>query len=704
MPDEPVTRPSRGENALAVVLFGVLLGFSVWGFSVGWRSGALFGNEFRQTQTAMTALFMQREHNFSLAYPTPVLGKPWSIPFEFPLYQWAVVRLSDATGLPLVQAARVVSVSCFYLALPAAWLLLGRLRLGWRGRLIVLGLLLTCPVHIYYGRAFLIETMALMFSLWFLHAFVTAVEQRSWWWLAVANVAGLGAGLVKVTTFMLYLMPAGIWAATWFWRARPRRDGTEKRWTALGRTAGWIAAGTIVPFAATWAWIHYSDAVKTLNPAGRFLTSEKLRGFNFGTTETRFSAEIWSGHWNFITGSLTSLTILAVLAVVALVRSGRWSRWSGWCVGLFAAVQVLFPVLYGFHDYYYMANATLLMTAMGLVLCDLLESPLPRWSVWAIVLGVYGAQIGTYFHTYYPGQRMMLGGTDLTTALREITRPDDVLVIAGEDWSSIMPYYAQRRAMMVAHFLVDDQPATEQCFRRLQGEPVAALVMRGKERGNRNLLELACRYFGFEKQPLFTWKDNDVYVHPRVREAALNILLVRAYDGLTLSADAAALQERWLRHEIPVSLLPPSLAAIFEDMSPKPIRIYTSFGLSVSRDDQRGLISAHPDSRFWFKVPAGRRELFAEYMIYPGAYEDVPANEATDGVEFTVYEVRAGGDRRVLFQRLLNPREVPADRGLQTLNATADIAAGSEVMFETGPGPRRQYSRDWAVWGRIRIK
>ena len=73
--------------------------------------------------------------------------------------------------------------------------------------------MLTCPLYIFYARAFLIETMALMFSVWFLQGFIAAVTQRSPFWLLVVNVAGLGAGLVKVTTFMLYLLPAAILSA-----------------------------------------------------------------------------------------------------------------------------------------------------------------------------------------------------------------------------------------------------------------------------------------------------------------------------------------------------------------------------------------------------------------------------------------------------------------------------------------------------------
>ena len=85
--------------ALASVLRGDRLPFL--GATLGWKSLNLPGCEFRQTQTAVSAFFIQREHNFSLAYPTPVLGKPWSIPLEFPLYQWTVVVVSDGLGVAL---------------------------------------------------------------------------------------------------------------------------------------------------------------------------------------------------------------------------------------------------------------------------------------------------------------------------------------------------------------------------------------------------------------------------------------------------------------------------------------------------------------------------------------------------------------------------------------------------------------------------
>src|SRR5688572_3944966 len=135
------------EKRVVGLLFAALLVFSAWGISVGWKNLSLPGCEFRQAQTALSALFIQRDRDFSLAYPTPVLGKPWSVPMEFPLYQWTVVLLSDATDMSLTSAGRTVSAVCFYLSLPAFYLLLARLGLNGTQRLLGLGFILTCPLY-----------------------------------------------------------------------------------------------------------------------------------------------------------------------------------------------------------------------------------------------------------------------------------------------------------------------------------------------------------------------------------------------------------------------------------------------------------------------------------------------------------------------------------------------------------------------------
>lgn len=149
MTDNP--RSSVFEIRFAAGVFLMLIAAHVCLVSVGWRSGMLPGNEFRQVQTAIAAHHAQLE-GYRLDYPMPLLGPPWFAPMEFPLYQWSVAAVSNLTSWPIIQSGRAVGLFCFYASLPAVWLLLRRSGLPAWQRLLTLGTTLASPVYIFYSR------------------------------------------------------------------------------------------------------------------------------------------------------------------------------------------------------------------------------------------------------------------------------------------------------------------------------------------------------------------------------------------------------------------------------------------------------------------------------------------------------------------------------------------------------------------------
>ena len=704
-PDLAGDKTSRSEPVFAVLLFCGLLAFHGWAATVGWKNLNLPGVEFRQAQTAISAFFIQRDHDFSLTYPTPVLGKPWSVPMEFPLYQWTVVWLSDSTGLELTKAGRTVNLACFYLALPALFLLLGRIGLAWPGRLVALSFVLSCPLYIFYGRAFLIETMALMFAVWFLFGYLKAIELRRPGWIVFASLAGSAAGLVKVTTFLFILLPAAAWTVAGLWKQRPGAAGGS--WRAMLVSAGWALGTVALPCVASCWWVRFADATKAQNPMADFLGSGNMTGFNFGSNATRFSAEIWRLHLAIVFRQIATGWTLAGAGVLALCFTRRRWAWIGLLLGCFFAVQLIFPLLYAWHEYYYVANAFMLLVAIGLVACGVLESRLSRVLGWGLILVLHAVQVRTFLREDFPLQRAESnGGSPMTQALRVTTEPDDVLIIAGSDWGSIIPYGSQRRALMIRSGVERDSAHLTEAFARLHGESVGALILLGEQQRYQELLERSVRELDIDPRPVFTYQDTTVYYHRRLRLVAIPIVKT-VPDGqyLQLTAESGPDAHTLLGREVKLAELPLSHQRQFAGMSPIPYQYFSTFGVHRLLFEGRDLLSAHPDTRLWFNASPGRHGIMIEIELMPAAYdESVPFGDRSDGVDVIISTEGPDRVRRPVFSRWLNPRDQPGDRGLQTIEQPFDLGAGEAVVVEVDSGPQHYSSRDWALLGRIEIK
>ena len=247
-----------------------------------WRMGYLAGHEFRQAQTAIVSYYIDKDNNFSPIYETPLLGKPWvSILLEVPIYEWSVVGLSRLTGLPHHISARTISLTCFYLFLPAVYLLLRPIESSRARRLFLLSGLLCCPVYILYSRAFLMESMELMCCAWFLFAFWRTMERRDWRWLPCAMLFGTGAALIKSATLAIWLLPAVSYTLWMVWQDYAAGKG----WSRPLRSAGWALAAVAVPLAALQWWICLTDPLKAAHRSAYIFTSKnrkRQRGDSLG--------------------------------------------------------------------------------------------------------------------------------------------------------------------------------------------------------------------------------------------------------------------------------------------------------------------------------------------------------------------------------------------------------------------------------------
>lgn len=676
----------KNETRLALLMFAAAWAVSFWFALDGWTNPLLDTHPFRQTQTAISTYWMLRD-GFSIQYETPVFGAPWSVPFEFPLYQGIVAAVSAAFDIPLDPAGRTVALAFFYAGLPAIWLLLRRLAVQASHRWIFLALMVTSPVYIFYSRAFLIESTAFTLCAWFLYFFHVALSTPKVPPLVAAGIFAALGGLVKVTTLAVFLAAAAVFFLA---ALRTRRDA----WKSISLRAVAACAPGVV--AATW-WVHFTDTVKQRNLFGALETSTALREWHYGTLEQRLSGAYWSQIGHMLERTVLPSATLLLTLVLGLLFMRR--QIGVWLIALAIALAgpLVFANLYFVHDYYFYACGVFFLVLVALPLRSVLLSGTPLVARFVIVATVLVAQFAGYTEAYHTAQsRAAFVPPPIATGIKLVTAPDEILLGIGLNWSAVFPYYAERRALMIPDSQLTNESAISAAVAQLGDARIGAVVFR---RGVQPAVETFApllEKLGLDPTGTFATGDYQVHVRKENRAHALTTIAAAKPDDLWI-ADAALANAASPRLEFSASDIPDR--SLLAHMSPTPTRVVVPFGLSQEIVEGRPVFNAPASSEIEISLPPHARRITARYGIHPAAYPN------SDGVQFEVlYRPRSGTAPALLFRRFLQPWLMATDQGPQQLDITVAVPLDGTVIFQTGPGPNLQPNYDWSYWGDIEVR
>jgi hypothetical protein len=502
-------KQDRVVNAALVLAVCLSIGVfcaATW-LAVQFASQPILGfHSFRQTQTALTAFSACRD-GWSLAYVTPVAGYPWAIPFEFPIYQWIVAGIACPLGFALDPVGRLVSYLFWIICLLPVWVVCRRLfdkqapLYFWT----FAALFLSAPLYLFWGRSFLMETAALFFSLSFLASAIEMIAGEDRWRDALLTFVFLTLALLQKSTTVLPLLLLGL---VYLHSAWPLRLRSGKLWKGL------VAFG--LSFLIGVAWVKYSDAIKMHNAMGSMLTSSQTTLWNFGQLKMRYSEALWIGViWKRVASeNIGSYLGAAAIVLALLLCRGRRAIVLA-ALGLYLLYFMVFENLLFVHDYYPMSNTVYLVFALAVSIGSLIERG-RGWSalgVGALVGVVAIGQIGFYTGPRFEAERHVYNDEDpvLSVAkfLRDHTSPTDPVLVYGDDWSSEIPYYGERRGFVVPRWFpgyVDTLKNPERYLDRGQG----AIVLCGAARNDERLTALmASQYLNWPKAHL---EQCDVYL------------------------------------------------------------------------------------------------------------------------------------------------------------------------------------------------
>jgi DNA integrity scanning protein DisA with diadenylate cyclase activity len=486
------------------LITGVFLVCLIWAIlmaSVGWN-GTLTGAQhgFRQTQTAITSYYLMRGGSF-FSYETPVMGYPWSIPFEFPLYQWIVAFAASTFKTPLDQTGRFVSEMFFVLTVLTLWWCLSELNVRPVYRLVFVSLTLVSPEYIFWSRTFLIESTALFFCMsYLLFAFRHARDVKLSN-LLLGGISGIVGGLVKATTLPPFVLVAGLFYV-YILRARGKAGKAAFRTMFVP-----FLFFVLLPLFATLLWTRHADQLKSLNVVGVHQTSSAQIEWNFGSLAQRLSPEMWGIFFTRTIPDVVGANLTVVLSLVALLFARHRLFPFLLCMAGFLSHFLIFTNLHN-HNYYVYANGLFLIAASACSVIALLEQT--RWKHFlglAIFTAMVLISMKGYYHGYYYAiqKSALLDLHNVVHTIQNSTSAEEIILIFGQNWSPVVPYYSERRALMWADWMPQEMDSQElkEALRRLDGTRIGALFVCNSARLDSRLIEGTTALLKFSVNPKY---------------------------------------------------------------------------------------------------------------------------------------------------------------------------------------------------------
>ncbi len=293
-------------------------------------STSIYGyHGLRQVQTAISIREIVRGGPL-LRYETPIFGPPWSIPLEFPLYQWICAAAVNLFGSSIDGTSRLVSAlfgaGCV-IELARVHRALGRPQ---SERDLLGAMAVLSPLLMFWSHTVLIETCSVFVTLlwlelalrWTIRSPESQTEKGRLLLVPGAAVIGFLAGATKATTVFPALVFVGAVGVVRF------KDSVAKGQTPSAHFAlFWqhLMRGLAVvtpPIAAAIWWSRLSEAQRLKNPRG----VGDVRRQMFGTWEERLEFRRLGGATLRTLGHSVGSTWVVVVVAISAIAVSRLFR------------------------------------------------------------------------------------------------------------------------------------------------------------------------------------------------------------------------------------------------------------------------------------------------------------------------------------------------------------------------------------------
>lgn len=411
---------------------------------------------FRITQTASTAFWFVQE-GFRLDYQTPVVGMPWSIPFEFPIYQYLTALLSILGGLSIEVSGRIISIlsiiGTLYMAYKCLQLFFSKEDSIFIAKILTI-IYLSMPCILHFGRTVLIESAALFFTVAQLYYFFKIQQKRTSLYTYLSYfIFGCCAILQKSTTFLPILLVEAIITLYAIFKYN------EKLFSKRNLILFTLSLLIVI---VGYIWVKYSDSVKMNNDFGKRLTSEALKKWNFGSFEQKTNIKTYLLIFKRIFFENSGIGVGFFLLLITPFLVDNETRKKIILLLVIGALHFLiFTNLHWVHNYYQISIYIYIACVYTLVIFSLFNKN-NKIKIIAVVLtvGLISVNYVRYFKHYGEDYSQIITYNDTKYKIGHYIKEnfsDNTEILAfGMDWNPAVAYYSQKKAFICSDWFLNN--------------------------------------------------------------------------------------------------------------------------------------------------------------------------------------------------------------------------------------------------------
>lgn len=411
---------------------------------------------FRQTQTALTAYWLMK-NGFHLAYETPVGGPPWSIPFEFPIYQYIVAIIAKFTGGNINTIARLVSYFFLVLCLFPVRSITKSLNFPKAVFYLFIAFFLSSPVYLYWGRTFMIETAALFFSLVGIKYFVDMIQANNSYKNQIFFAFFMSLSILQKATTALPILT--LLFICYLFLGVNKAGSFKLLFNKKNLFTIIICFG--FPIIIGSLWTVYTDYIKELNPFGGQLTSKALHSWNWGDLHQRLSSVfyidvLWKRIFQQNLSGVFGIGMVIIALCSKIDKVMKFTILTCLLLGLMSLF--LFTNLHIVHYYYQTANIIFLIYAVALSTNYVLSEYCKNIALSLLI--VVGMLISNYYYfslDYLGAIKADFNSENsrdyaVANVLKKEMPENKYFIAFGNDWSSTLAYLSERKSFTVPEF------------------------------------------------------------------------------------------------------------------------------------------------------------------------------------------------------------------------------------------------------------